>query len=494
MRNINFIKTLFLVLFGSILSLNSSCSKDEPGDDPIEYLADGYYIKGSATGDKTLAIDTPQMVEPSSDFATKVGRAGMMYGIHYLSAGEIALSKVVDGNESSIGATDVTQVTQEEEAGEAFDYVAGTLAAGATDTYTVPSEGLYYIMTDENTSKFWVMKINNIEINVTGDKAELTSGSADAATFEAASVELRAKFKIRFNTAWKFVLEDVAWNEADAAGFADDHVRPVLSYGGTVDALTADGGDIEIVTDQLLNFSFNWVSGEKGIAGLTITTEDAGELPPPEFPDVLYMTGGSVGSGAWGWADGQYIEMIPVHSNPHLFYSIQWVDPEATDPGFKFSPELDWGPSFGIDLAAGETDGVYGKGGDNGTVAEAGYYSIVVNLETETIEINAPNIHGIGDAFGGWDAAQEATKFTVDNSAKVITSPSLVADANVRMHVAAATLTNADGNAVDWWQAEFNVIDGVIEYRGAGDDQAAVAGSTGQVVTLDFVNGTGTIQ
>jgi hypothetical protein len=40
---------------------------------------------------------------------------------------------------------------------------------------------------------------------------------------------------------------------------------------------------------------------------------------------------------------------------------------------------------------------------------------------------------------------------------------------------------------------EYNVFDGAIVYRAAGGDQAAVAATAGQKVTLDFNAGTGSI-
>ncbi len=46
-----------------------------------------------------------------------------------------------------------------------------------------------------------------------------------------------------------------------------------------------------------------------------------------------------------------------------------------------------------------------------------------------------------------------------------------------------------------WWNSEFNVYDGKIEYRNdSSDDQPAVPGTAGQVVTLNFDDNTGTIQ
>ena len=47
--------------------------------------------------------------------------------------------------------------------------------------------------------------------------------------------------------------------------------------------------------------------------------------------------------------------------------------------------------------------------------------------------------------------------------------------------------------AGNWWNSEFNIYDGKIVYRGAGNDQEAVAVGAGQTVTLDFFNEAGSI-
>jgi hypothetical protein len=338
------------------------------------------------------------------------------------------------------------------------------------------------------------MNMEGLEINVTGDVAAIDAGgSATGCTFSVEGVELRAAFKVRINKAWKFVFNDIPY--AGATAFPDDHARPVISYGaGSADGTIApEGGDISIDTEKLLNFTFTWDPAVKGIAGITYTTEEGDALPAAEYPEVLYMTGASVGNGAWDWATNG-VELTPVHSNLHLFWNVQWLEPGVADAGFKISAELDWGPAFGVDPAT-VVDGVYAKGSENvPEVTTAGYYTIVVNLLDETVEVNPAMLYGIGDAFGSWDAATAANIFTEDNTNKLMVAPATSADGNIRMHVAAATLTNDTGAAVDWWQSEFNVIDGNIEYRGAGDDQAAVTTTTGQVVSLDFVAGTGTIQ
>jgi len=92
-----------------------------------------------------------------------------------------------------------------------------------------------------------------------------------------------------------------------------------------------------------------------------------------------------------------------------------------------------------------------------------------------------------------WDYAMPAAKFTVDNTAKTITSPAFPAGGELRMY-ATCPLSQLDDPKADWWQTEFIVLDGKIEYRGKGDDQARVTVNAGQNVVLDFQAGTGSIQ
>jgi hypothetical protein len=185
--------------------------------------------------------------------------------------------------------------------------------------------------------------------------------------------------------------------------------------------------------------------------------------------------------------------MIPANGNAHLFWRVVWLESGIADPGFKFSPEKAWGKDFGVEGEA--TNGVYAKGTNNAPdVAVSGYYTVVVNLKEETIEVNPAKVYGIGDAFGGWDAATPANLFTEDAANKLLVSPATVADGNLRMHVTAATMTNLDGAVIDWWRAEFNIIDGMIAYRGNGGDQAAVPVTAGKVAKLNFADGTGTIE
>nr|WP_321451140.1 SusF/SusE family outer membrane protein [uncultured Carboxylicivirga sp.] len=254
--------------------------------------------------------------------------------------------------------------------------------------------------------------------------------------------------------------------------------------------------DVENSTDQVVDKDGNFSVSTKGEYTITLEIDAASGdtkkvtiVEYSAYPAHMYMIGASIGGWTWGEND---IEMIPVHSNPHLFWRIVWIEKGVQDAGLKFSEEQAWGKDFGVSGEA--VDGVYAKGSDNvPDVYESGYYMVVVNLREETIEITTPSINGIGGVFGdeNWNGG---IAFTVDNANKVITSPAFTGNGELRMYATALTMTNKDGDLVDWWQAEFIALNDVIEYRGVGDDQERLNVTAGQSISLDFINGTGTLQ
>ncbi|WP_430812097.1 MULTISPECIES: SusF/SusE family outer membrane protein [unclassified Carboxylicivirga] len=251
---------------------------------------------------------------------------------------------------------------------------------------------------------------------------------------------------------------------------------PVV-YGATSNSdytLIEGGVAIEIASDGDYSLTID--------ENMVLTVEESA------YPAELYMTGGALnGAGdasGWNW-DTNYAQFVPVHSHPELFWAIVWLDPSGNS-GFKIAPQRAWGGDFGID--GDPVDGVWAKGGGNIQVPEANYYIVVVDLLNETVEANPANVYGMGTVFGGWDASNPANLFTIDKENKVIKYDGEVAEGELRMHVGAKTL------ACDWWQAEFIILNDMIEYRGTGGDQERVPMSAGNaVITLDFMNGTGSI-
>jgi len=504
----NWLKLIALLLSFTVVAFTFTSCDDEDEDPPVIETPDyGMQITGTATGDAVFVIDQQQMAEPSSDFTIKEVQAGMFYGIYYLTAGDAAFSYVAgDGSKTAYGVADLEVVSQSAEVGgddDAIEYTKGSLVADGTAALSVSEEGLYYIIADETNMKFWTLKIEGFEISAAGELVTMEAdASASGAVFTSEiDVPAGANFKVRINKAWKFVFEDIPYAGASAASFPDDHARPIISYGGTISDdvinLEADGGDMTIdnVEDDQVKkivFTFTWDPTIKGIDGFINTYALGSNSEQTLYPENLYMIGGSLNGWDWGISD---ITMIPVIDNPHLFYSIVWLngsDDGADFNGIKFATAQEWGTDFGV--STDPVDYIYDKGGDNAAITASGTYMVVVNLLTEKIEVNpAPAIYAIGDAFGSWDAAVAANIYTVDNVNKVLVSPVAVADGALRTHATSSLFTDADGNATDWWRSELSLVSGSIEYR-TGDELSSDAIATGQSAKLDFAAGTGVIE
>jgi hypothetical protein len=155
-----------------------------------------------------------------------------------------------------------------------------------------------------------------------------------------------------------------------------------------------------------------------------------------------------------------------------------WCTRQITaDQGFKFCSVRAWNGDF----ATLGTSDVTVKDG-NLVVAETGLYTVVVDMAGNQVSVKKAEVYGMGNVFGSWDAGKYPFTINADGTAS-ITAPNA---GDIRMYTAI--------EGVDWWQAEYNVFDGKIQYRGNGGDQAAVPVTAGQVVTLNFNAGTGSIQ
>lgn len=197
-------------------------------------------------------------------------------------------------------------------------------------------------------------------------------------------------------------------------------------------------------------------------------------------PD-LFLTGSNYD---WG---GKWLQLVPFNKSEEDFWTIIYLHEGEQ---FKFAPQAEWVDDFGytgttINDEAGAN--ITSSSDGNLVVGKAGWYLLKVqNGSTKALTVLQPNVYLIGDAVGEWNIA-DSHKFTVPTTEDgVFESPAFAADAELRMCV------SVDG--FDWWQSEFMVFDGKIEYRGRGIDQNRVNVKAGQKVTLNFTAGTGEIK
>jgi hypothetical protein len=189
---------------------------------------------------------------------------------------------------------------------------------------------------------------------------------------------------------------------------------------------------------------------------------------PPEFPSEMYMIG----------EEFDVVEMIPVHGFEGHFWAIRYI---TAGKGFKWCAKRTGDGDFNT---LGEDIGFTLDGGD-ALVAADGLYMIYMDMDKKRISVETAKVYGMGDCFGGWDIA--AYPFAIDGR-----TASRTTDESGELRICAVSDIAPIGN--DWWKMEFVIIDGVIAYRGAGNDQDRVSVNAGKLITLDFNAGTGSIK
>lgn len=475
-----------------------SCKKDDNEGGGGTLVEDGFYLSGTATG--LTGLELNGILQPGreegSGFASLL-RTGMYEKYMYLQAGEFNFVSVAGKTKKTYGwgAQHGTRTLD-----GAGDFISGTVDTGVVavdgDPFVIAHNGFYHIVYDGTSNSAYITEITHWA--VIGDATDLgwsgelaltsKSLSATACSWEITNLTLRARggFKFRYDDGWK--------TQGDGFVFftnigKSDVSSDFMTGGGTFPYPT-DGEGAYTVT---LNWSL--------ASGFTYTAVKTGNVEPlPEYPAHLYMIGNGLNStdsdgggtpDGWEWAKTD-APMIPVHSHPYMFWKIVWLEAAGE---FKFSPVKEWNGDFGKDGDVG-ADTVWNKGSQNLTVpGTAGYYMVVVDLKANKISVADPRVYLLGDCVGGYNAHVLANKFTVDNANTKLTITKTLAAANLRMHAWHKWFPTQTPAPVDWWQAEFNIISNLIEFRGTGNDQAAVPISPAgdYVIDLNFKTGAGSI-
>lgn len=494
MKKISFFKyALFFVAAIGLIGFNScSSDDDDDNDDPPAFVEDGFYIAGAATGAATVDISAMMQAGriEGDGFAT-LPRDGMYEHFMYLSAGNFHILQVAGAVRTEWGWDGSGQMDMALDGTN--DQIDGTVHHGvivADGTgFTVAEAGFYHVVLDVSTTQVFFTKINHW--GVIGDATDLgwsgqwdmaqASASTESASWVATDVTLRTSggFKFRYNSGWKISTEDFII----FANIGSENGNWVMGAGG-FPAPSEEG---------LYTVTLNW-SLENG---WSYDLQKTGAVEPlPEYPDELFMIGDGLYNGGWDWSEVD-MPMVPVHSNPHLFWKIVWLNETGN---FEFSPVKDWNGNFGgTAIEDGISDIIPGGGVAIPVPGTAGYYMVIVNLEEEKVAVVDPKVYLIGNTIDSWDQGAEGGLFTVDNANDVLTITRDLLAGELRMYAwydAADWFTSplGDGTRVSWWQVEFIVLDGVIEFRGKGDDQARVNVTDGNyTINLNFKDETGSV-
>nr|WP_321408809.1 SusF/SusE family outer membrane protein [uncultured Carboxylicivirga sp.] len=256
--------------------------------------------------------------------------------------------------------------------------------------------------------------------------------------------------------------------------------------------------DVDNSTDKVVDNGGNLSVNAKGEYTITLEIDaangDAKKIIIEEYtqyPEQIFLVGDAT---AYGWdTPGTKSEAV-MHkiaggdANLGVFWKIAYLE---AGKGFKISA-ADWtSPNVGFgEVTEFDVNGqTVSDNGGNMSIATSGMYTIVIDLRGGTTKVSVTDVmvYGIGDAFGGWDENVAGNLFTVDNTAKTVTSPALTGNASIRSYVDHEWIPA-------WWNAEFVPNTGVIEYRNDGGDPSAIAGTAGQVITYVFDDNTCTLE
>lgn len=459
-----------------------SCKEDDPA--PVEpTVEDGTYIMGAGTALTTY--DLKGLMKATKNEVDQTLRNSLLELFIPVKAGADGFNIVIvnGATKTTYGpGADFAEVTVFQTDEPSGKFSRGTLAV--TDTkFTVAEDGLYHIVYD---TELGIVVVAKAEWGAIGGATPggWSSNTALTAAFDLNKMDfiateltlLQNEWKFRYSNGWKIFL--------DEAGT----VKVNTNLGGTIDALEAGGGNIANAEYAVFTVTLTYELG----VGYTATQVKTGEaVPLPTYPEAMFLVGDAT---AYGWdAPGTTTEAL-LHKcaggapSEGIYWKIAHLEGGL---GFKLAAENWTEPNLGFgQVGEFDADGiVVTDNGGNMSVATSGMYIIVLNLRDDAVKVSIKEaaVYGIGDAFGAWDEEVAAYKFTIDNENKTLVSPAVAVNANIRMYAEHAWIPA-------WWNAEFNVFEGKIEYRNDGGDQAAVAGTTGQVIKLLFDNNTGSIE
>ena len=495
---------LSLLVAVTFLAFTTSCKEDPVVVPPSEGLPlpNGFFLQ--KTGADPIAVDQLKVATVDGPGFSAMDRPGFFQGYMYLTAGSYNVVEVKDkaiietlgGTPTLVPGADAHNAECDE---SGYAVIEGAITDGGA--FAISKDGLYTVSYDTDLAEIIYDEITSVGIIGGGtpdgwgaDTELLSTGviTADGATWTTDEITLDVgELKFRYNCRWAIDRRiDTGQDFDNANGYT-----VFTNYGNTLDLLLPgnEGPNIQLTEFAVFTVSFSW----DPLDGVSATVTKTGEATPkPTYPDAMYLVGDGT---AYGWAgpghadnngDDAMHKIDGGTPNEGVYWKILHL---TADTGFKISnvswtdPNLDYSMVDEWDAA-----GVIVKpSGNDWTVAESGMYMVVLDLRNDLTKVSiiAPEVYGIGLAFGAgdWAEADAATLYTVDNVNKTLVSPPLTGDNTIRSYAYHAWIP-------DWWNAEFVVVSGAIEYRNnQGFDPTVVPGTAGQVMTLHFDDNTGSI-
>lgn len=471
----------YMTAFLLILTVGSGCEEN----DNWKIVTDtqpGVYVTGDALI-YSAAATSSALKAVTQDMEDSAVEASSVTGIYtwIKSEGSFTVLKVdAEGNEVSYGKGTAV-------ASSPFETV--TLQADGP-AFTVTSDGLYYVVTNNTDNQVTIIPA---QFGIIGDatKDGWNSETVMSQSFDEnqAIVEMKLTNTELDKKSMKFRYHDWGIEIPYGSGTVKFHSNvgglEAISLGATFTECKAGGENFAIDQRGMYEITLQLDLRTGIFKAKTVRT---GDSQAPVMPENMYM----ISSPTWNWSDvGEGLVKTHVDGK---FWSVQYLPADAE---IKFCPVKEWGGDFGytaanLSQASIELAGLTDSGG-NIKIGTADWYLIVVTTSPSdgsyTVEFLEPEIWLVGDiASGGWSPGNNpADKFTVPTDATgEFVSPAFISDGKLRMSVVIP--------GAEWWQTEFNIIDGNIVYRGNGGDQDAPQVTAGQKAYLKFSDGAGRIQ
>ncbi len=464
----------------------TSCDDPNNGNknDIDNLVEDGFYAVGEACPIKSVTADDAvkaQMAQGINEVDMNENnktwdeskRDGMYEKYIYLEAGKDFQLVLKEGNQQTIYGAELAPVTLDGEGDQPKDVVVYKGKLAENTKMQMKEAGLYHIVLDLNKDGAldltggaqivivpvkWGVSGGMNSWGLTDGAVEVKSATEIVWTWKDQELAANGEFKFK-NQGWKIVLDDAG------------KVKAHLNLGADM----KNGGDnIKVEKAGLYDITLTYTLSKGEIANnykyeAKLTQEST-------LPTTMYMIGQDFGE--WKWEDAGVVEMTPVHSHAGMFWCTRYIANPAN--GFKFCATKAWNGDFtGLTTNEG-----FEQKDNNCFVAEAGLYTMLVDLKESKLTIYKAAVYGIGDAFGSWDEAKYPFVLNEDGTATITAT----AAGNLRMY------SEVKDNTGNWWQSEFNIYDGKIVYRAGGGDQEAVSVAAGAKVTLNFNEGTGEIK
>ena len=407
-------KIIYIISALALMAGFTACTEKEGDDINLdEIVLDGFYVYGEATGAGTSVLSKNAMSAGSNEVEKKV-RTGMFEKYIWLEANkDFSLIENSAGNKTFYGAKLVeVNYGYDENDPNCKNFAdnpnmkiqQGLLIIGKdAPAMQVKETGLYHIVLDNNANgdlpdgpQIIVQKADwGVRGGMNGwgfTKGDVTSGEDGTITYTWTDQKLAAggEFKFASCHGWKINLD------------VDGKVKAEVSLG------LDDEGKLNNNANNNINV------GEKGgLYKITLVyTPKAGAIADSftynveltqesTTPTTMYIIGNEFGN--WDWSSPAVVDMIPVYGAEGCFWAIRYM---TTTTEFKFCALKEWNGDFcKLDTNTGFITP------NNNQVEAAGLYMIYVDLLGKKVVVEPAKVYGIGDAFGGWDAAKNA--FTV---------------------------------------------------------------------------------